>query len=212
MTAYIFVGGRVDKSAIAIPPKEDDLCIAADSGFDNAISLGYGQRINKLVGDLDSTRIKDFPEGVEVIRVPAEKDITDTQLAVSVAIDSGAEEIIVIGGLTGRLDHTLSNLYLLEFLAKRGIYATVTDGFNRARFLDRSSLLLARSDYKYFSVICASDVAKGVSIDGAKYPLKKATLSRELQYAVSNEIVGNCALVSLKKGSIFVIESKNAEF
>ena len=212
MTAYLFVGGKVDKSAIAIPPKSDDLCIAADSGFDNALRLGYGSRINKLIGDFDSIKSKDIPRDAEVIRVPAEKDLTDTQLAASVAIDSGAEEIIIIGGLSGRLDHTLSNLYLLEFLAKRGIYATLTDGFNRARFIERSSLLLAKSDYKYFSLICASDVARGVSIEGAKYPLKKAELSRELQFAVSNEIDGNCALVSVRRGSLFVIESKNAEF
>ena len=212
MKAYIFVGGRVDKSAIVIPPKDEDLCIAADSGYDNARLLGYAQRIDKLVGDFDSVREKDFPARAEIIRVPAEKDLTDTQLAVSVAIDEGAEEIIIIGGLSGRLDHTLSNLYLLEFLAERGIYATVVDGFNRARYIDRSSLLIARSEYKYFSLICAEKETKGVSVDGAKYPLKKATLSRSLQYAVSNEVEGNCALVSVKKGSLFVIESKDNSF
>lgn len=212
MKAYLFVGGIVDKSAIQIPPKDEDLCIAADSGFDNAKLLGYAQRIDKLVGDFDSVRDKDFPDRAEIIRVPAEKDLTDTQLAVSIAIDEGAEEIIIIGGLSGRLDHTLSNLYLLEFLAERGIYASVTDGYNRARYINRSSLLLAKSDYKYFSLICVGDAAKGVCIDGAKYPLKNATLSRPLQYAVSNEIDGNCALVSVKKGSLFVIESKNARF
>lgn len=211
MKAYIFAGGRVDASAIVTSPADDDLCIAADSGFDNAQQLGYADRIDKLVGDFDSVREKDFPAHAEIIRVPAEKDLTDTQLAVAVAIDEGAQEIIIVGGLSGRLDHTLSNLYLLEFLAERGIYATVVDGQNRARYINRSSLLIARSEYKYFSLICVEKEAKGVSVDGAKYPLKKATLTRELQYAVSNEVEGNCALVSVKKGSLFIIESKDSQ-
>ena len=212
MKAYLFVGGKVDDCAIVTPPNDDDLCIAADSGYDNARLLGYGERIDKLVGDFDSVKEKDFPARAEIIRVPAEKDVTDTQLAVSVAIDEGADEIIIVGGLSGRLDHTLSNLYLLEFLAERGIYATVVDGFNRARYINRSSLLIAKSEYKYFSLICAEKEAKGVSIDGAKYPLKNAKLSRSLQYAVSNEVEGNCALVSVRRGSLFVIESKNSSF
>lgn len=210
MKAYIFIGGKVFSNAVAIPPADDDLCIAADSGFDNARELGFAERIDHLVGDFDSVRHREFPSRAKITRVPEEKDITDTQLAVSIALEHGAEEIIIIGGLSGRLDHTLSNLYLLEFLTKHGVYASIADGQNRARFVDRSSLLLAKSEYKYFSVICASDEVKGLSIDGAKYPLKKATLCRPLQYAVSNEIDGNCALISLKRGSVFVIESRDA--
>ena len=51
-------------------------------------------------------------------------------------------------------------------------------------------------------------MVKGVSVEGCKYPLKKAKLTRNLQYAVSNEILGNCALISVRKGAIYVIESK----
>lgn len=211
MKVYIFVGGKVSLDAITIPPKDTDICIAADSGFDNAATLGFAERINKLVGDLDSIRERNIPQGIEVIRVPAEKDVTDTQLAVSMALDLSPEEIVIIGGLSGRLDHTLANLSILEALAANGIYASICDGFNRVRFVSRSALLIPRSDYKYFSLICIGETASGVSIDGAKYPLKNAKLSRSLQYAVSNEVVGNCAMVSVKKGSVFVIESKEKQ-
>ena len=50
-----------------------------------------------------------------------------------------------------------------------------------------------------------------VSVEGAKYPLKNARLSRRnAGFGTSNEIDGNCALISLKKGSLFVIESRDA--
>ncbi len=208
MKIYIFVGGSVTKDAIILPPSDEDICIAADSGFDNALLLGCGEKINMLVGDLDSIKEKNIPDGIEIIKVPAEKDMTDTQLALSLALKYCPEEIQIIGGLSGRLDHTLANLSILEYLSAAGIYASICDGQNRARFVKNSALLLCRSPYKYFSLICAGELAKGVTVEGAKYPLKKATLHREHQFAVSNEIAGNCALITVKKGSLFVIESK----
>ena len=48
---------------------------------------------------------------------------------------------------------------------------------------------------------------RGVSIEGGKYPLKNATLYRTNQYAVSNEIVGNCMLIEVRHGGAFVVES-----
>ena len=208
MRAFIYTGGAVRTEFITEHPKADDLTIAADSGYHTARALG--ERIDILLGDFDS--IGDMPrdEGMEIRRVPAEKDYTDTQLAVEIALDKGAEDIIMIGGLSGRLDHTLSTLAILEDLHGRGVYATLTDGQSRARYLKSSSTLIARSHYKYLSLIAADDIVKGVDIEGCKYPLKKATLHRRNQFAVSNEITGNVAFIAVKKGGVYIIESRDA--
>ena len=208
MRAFIYTGGAVRTEFITEHPKADDLTIAADSGYHTARALG--ERIDILLGDFDS--IGDMPrdEGMEIRRVPAEKDYTDTQLAVEIALDKGAEDIIMIGGLSGRLDHTLSTLAILEDLHGRGVYATLTDGQSRARYLKSSSTLIARSHYKYLSLVAADDIVKGVDVEGCKYPLKRATLHRRNQFAVSNEITGNVAFISVKKGGIFIIESRDA--
>ena len=208
MRAFIYTGGAVRAEFITEHPKADDLCIAADQGYHTAKALG--ERIDLLLGDFDSIGSVPGDEGMEIQRVPAEKDYTDTQLAVEIAIDRGAEEIIIIGGLSGRLDHTLSTLAILENLNTRGIYGTVTDGQNRARYMKSTSTLIARSPYKYLSLIAADEVVKGVDIEGCKYPLKKATLRRRNQFAVSNEITGNVAFISVKKGGVFIIESRDA--
>jgi thiamine pyrophosphokinase len=210
MKSYIFIGGEVDKSTLASPIPDNALVIAADSGYDNAKKLGFAERCDFVVGDFDSTKEKAFCSRAKIIRVPAEKDETDTQLAINIAIENGADELYIIGGLSGRLDHTLSNLYLLEALSKVGIYATICDGFNRARYLkERSSLLIQKSEYKYFGLILADKEAKGVTIEGAKYPLKNAKLTRnDPSFAISNEVTENFAMVSTKKGGLFVIESK----
>lgn len=210
MKSYIFIGGEVEKSALTSPIPDDALLIAADSGYDNAKKLGYAERCDFIVGDFDSTNEKAFCSRAKIVRVPAEKDETDTQLAINIALENNIDEIFILGGLSGRLDHTLSNLHLLENLTKAGITATICDGKNRVRYLkERSSLLIPKSEYKYFGLILSSDQTKGITVEGAKYPLKNAILTRSApSLAISNEVTENYAMVSCKKGGIFVIESK----
>lgn len=208
MRAFIYTGGAVRTEFITEHPKADDLRIAADSGYHTAIALG--ERIDLLLGDFDSIGSIPRDGDYEIQQVPAEKDYTDTQLAVEIALERGAEEIAIVGGLSGRLDHTLSTLAILEELYARGVYGTVTDGQSRARYMKSTSTLIARSGYKYLSLIAADEVVKGVDIEGCKYPLKRAILRRSHQFAVSNEITGNVAFIAVKKGGVYIIESRDA--
>ena len=204
--AFIYVGGEIHPENITEHPKADDLTIAADSGYKNAQKLG--DRVQLLVGDFDSLgKGEKVDEKVEVLTVPAEKDFTDTQLAVETAIKRGARDIVIIGGLSGRLDHTLSNLAILKDLCDKQIYCLITDGKNRVRYIRSTSTLISRSGYKYLSLIADGEKVKGVSIEDCKYPLENATLTSAYQYAISNEITGNCALVSVKKGGLYIVES-----
>ena len=207
MKAFIYTGGSIYADNITEHPKGDDLIIAADGGYRNALALGV--RPDILLGDLDSLGGEDIPSSVEKLQVPAEKDFTDTQLAADTALKKGASEIIIIGGLDGRLDHTLSNLAILEDMNARHIHCHITNGANRVHYLNSTSTLIPKSGYRYLSLLCLSEKAKGVSVEGCKYPLKNATLKRSFQFAVSNEIEGNCALISVRKGGLYVIESKD---
>ena len=208
MRAYIYVGGKIDPAGITERPEEGDLLIAADGGWSNAELLGVTPAV--LMGDLDSLGDKKVPNGVEIYRVPAEKDLTDTQLAVEFALQKGVRDLVIVGGLSGRLDHTLSNLAILEHLEALRVHAVINDGFNRARFIRNNSTLIPRGSYTYLSLIAAEPVCKGVEIDGVKYPLKNAKLKRDHQYAVSNELTGNCAFIAVKKGGLYIIESRDA--
>ena len=206
MRAYIYVGGEIDPPFITEAPSEGDLTVAADSGWHNAAALGVTPDV--LIGDFDSIGGGELPPAREILQVPAEKDRTDTQLAVSFALEKGADEILIVGGLEGRLDHTLSTLSVLEELSEKKIPAVITSGRNRARFVRDSGVILPKSPYfTYFSILSADEKLKGVTVEGAKYPLKNATLLRKTQYTVSNEIVGNCALVEIRRGGAWIIES-----
>ena len=206
MKAYVFTGGEIFHQYIEERPEEGDLIVSADSGYRNATLMGV--HTNVLIGDFDSLGM--IPDDVdEVMQLPAEKDLTDTQVAIDVAIERGADEVIIFGGTSGRLDHTLSTLATLEKYWANRIPMTIVNGQNRIRYIKNSGSIIIRSQYKYFSIIAADEKVKGVSIDGAKYPLVNKTLTRAHQYAVSNEIVKNAALINVKKGGIYIIESRD---
>lgn len=208
MRALIYTGGVIAPERITEHPKSGDLVIAADSGYENAKTLGVTPAV--LLGDFDSLgeeKLKKIPDGIEILRVPAEKDRTDTQLAVDVALARGAGEIVVIGGLCGRLDHSLSNLAVLERLHALAVPAVINDGFNRARFVRNGGALIGRSAFTYLSLIAVDPVVKGVTIKGCKYPLENAKIIRDCQFAVSNEMTGNCALIEVRRGGLYIIES-----
>ena len=207
MKAFIYLAGSIDPANITEHPKPDDLTIAADAGYKNAKRLG--ERVDILLGDMDSLGNGDIPSSVEILNFPPEKDLTDAQIAVETAISRGADDIVIVGGLDGRLDHTLSVLGILEDMQARQVHAVALSGYNRIRYIKSTSCLIPKSGYKYLSVIAVDEKVKGVSVEGCRYPLDNATLTRRVGYAVSNEITGNVALVSVRRGGIFIIESKD---
>lgn len=206
MKAFVFGGGEIFVEYIEERPESGDIVICADSGYKNACAMGVA--VDVLVGDFDS--MTEIPDGnFELVRVPAEKDSTDTQLAVAVALERGADEIVIVGSTSGRVDHALSTMALLESLYEKKVSACIVNGQNRVRFIRDSGAIIVRSAYKYFSVLTLDKVAKKVSIEGGKYPLVKKNIERGFQFAVSNEIVKNAALITVKKGSVYIVESRD---
>ena len=208
MRAVIYTGGEVFPDRIFESPEPGDLVIAADSGLRAALAFGVTPDI--LLGDFDSLGDPSafgLPPSVELLRVPAEKDETDTQLAVTVALSRGADSILIIGGFGGRPDHSLANLALLEDLARRRVPALTVNGRVRARFLTFGSVVIPRDPrFRYLSLLPADRSALGVSVEGCKYPLSDAVIRRRVPYAVSNEITAPTARVSLRSGGLWILE------
>ena len=195
----IICGGECRCENISKEIFENAFVIAADSGYDTAKKLGVTPDL--LVGDMDS--ISELPENVATRRVKAEKDDTDTMLAADIACDMGAEEIEIVGGGGGRADHFLSNIFLLESLAERGVKARLHDGVNSVRFLCDGTVRL-KNKGGYFGILALEDST--VTAEGCKYSLRDAPLKRSLPYAVSNEVMGEYATVTVK-GKVIITES-----
>ena len=199
-TAWIITGGHCRPDVFRRYPARADLVIAADAGRRTAEAASVSPDL--VCGDFDSSAP---PHGVRVVRVPAEKDDTDTMLACELAAQAGAEELVLFGGTGGRIDHSLSNLFWLEALRRRGIRAILTDGDNRVRLLENESLRLAPDGFRYFSLLALTEAT--VSLHGCKYPLTDAPLCRALSYAVSNEITSAFAEIKVSGGPVLLIES-----
>ncbi len=210
MRALIFTGGECAAHP-EIP--EYELCIAADSGFHMAKKHGIFPDL--IVGDFDS--IGDgMPEEYtdektgrksEIIRHPTQKNETDTMLAAEVAIERGASELYIIGGLGGRADHTLSNVFLLEALSDRGVRVIYTDGSNELRVVRNGECVhIPHGEYRYFSTLALDECV--ISAEGCAYPLDRSTLTRQNAYAVSNETLTCGADVTCHEGKLLIVRSE----
>jgi len=200
--AVIFTGGHCEAALLLPEDLSGDLIIAADSGWLTAKACGITPSV--IAGDFDSSPIPDIPDA-EIIRVPAEKDDTDTMLACNLAIGRGVNSLSIIGGTGGRTDHTFSNVFFLENLQSRGVKATITDGANRIRILHNEICTLPASHFFYFSLFSLE--RSTVTVRGCKYPLTNAVLTRDNPFAVSNEITGNAAEIQVSGAPVLLIES-----
>ena len=204
MHTIIFLGGaefRLPDELRAELSRFADLVIAADRGWDNAVANGFLPDL--LVGDMDS--IAAVPAGVDVIRIPKIKDDTDTQHAIDVALDRGADRITLAGQLSGRADHTLSALFMLENLRLRGVAAQMVDDRNRARVVKDETVTLPRRGYRYFGVLSLGETV--YSARGCFYAVERVTLRRSEPFAVSNEITADAAELVFEGDAAFLVES-----
>ncbi len=190
-----------------------DLVIAADGGGAYLTALNLLPHV--LLGDFDSISEASFKElkgrqGVEVLPFPPRKDFTDMELAIELAVERGATELVLIGASGTRLDHTLENVLLLYPLLERGILATLVDAHNQIRLLgafdDKGPFCLTikkQGNYKV-SLLSLTPQAEGVTTQGLAYPLKEATLYFGSSRGISNEFLSDTAVVTLRKGLLLV--------
>ena len=181
---------------------EDDFIIFCDSGLKHLDSLQVKPGL--IVGDFDS---HDNPHlDVETIVLPCEKDDTDTVFAVKEAIKRGFDDFLLIGVVGARLDHTLGNVSILLMLDKAGKKGKIIDDFSEMEIISNEPAYVDDS-FAYFSLLNITGVAKGITIENAKYPLVNAEITSEYQYGISNEVLqGNKAKVGVKKGELLLIK------
>lgn len=185
---------------------EDALVICADGGIQGARAAGLAP--DAAIGDWDSGGTP-LP-GVACISLPVEKDMTDLQAAVDLAVERGCGQLLLCGCTGGpRLDHTASNLALLEYIEEQGAEGIIADPDNEVRLLGPGTLVLdeARS-FHYLSLIPLDREVTGVTLRGVKYPLDHAALTRGNTFTVSNEPVARTVAITLETGKALLIRSQ----
>lgn len=198
--------------------REDDFIIYCDCGLKHRDELGASPDL--IVGDFDSyeksrlggisidmeTGMARDEESSEVIELCPVKDDTDTSHAVTVALERGFEDFLLVGVTGRRMDHTLGNVYMLHRLDELGKQAMIVDDYSEMSIINRSEVYVDDS-MPFFSLINITGTARGICIENAKYPLKDAEIVQiHNDLGVSNEVLpGKTAKISVRDGKLLLI-------
>lgn len=182
-----------------------DYIIAADGGQNRARE--FGLQPDCVIGDFDSTTLNEDFDCL-YITYPAEKDLTDTEAALTHALEKGCRNVILLGGMGGRLDHTMGNIGLLDKYYSSFDHMEFIDGKNRMELLKNSGRTLKQdARYKYFGLVSLNAEASGIDIRGAKYELTGASLERASTLGVSNEFSEDTVEICVREGTLLIVRS-----
>lgn len=190
------------------------LLLAADRGLDFFLETGLVPDI--VDGDFDSLSSagKAYLESLdhtEIVRLNPEKDDTDTQSTLNLAIRRGAKNILILGATGGRLDHFIGNMGLLGYGRQKGVNVILADAQNYICLVENGYIIRKDSQFgKYISFFAAGETVEGLTLKGFKYPLDHYRLTTDnCGRTVSNEIQEEKAKVLYEKGSLLMIMSRD---
>lgn len=184
-----------------------DWLVAVDGGADTLSRMGVIPHL--LVGDLDSIspRVRSELEakGVEVRLLPTAKDETDTEAALRMVVERGADDIVVFGALGGpRLDHMVGNLLLLTSPLLAGKRVRLVDDWHEA-YLAHGDAAIEGAAGDTVSLLPLTPRVEGVSTEGLLYPLAEATLLQASTRGVSNAMSSATARVTHGEGLLLIV-------
>jgi thiamine pyrophosphokinase len=201
-TILIFAGGDPPDPDLAQEIPTADLVMAADSGYDAAISLGYA--VDVLVGDLDSITTDPIPGHVVIERHPRDKDQTDLDLALELALRDEPSRVVVVGGTGGRLDHELATASLicderwseveLDWVSSRG----------RAHVIRRRRIVQGDVG-SIVTLLPLGGPVTGLTTRGLRWELAEATFEPGTTWGVSNEMQTPIADIKVRSGCLLVV-------
>lgn len=182
-----------------------NIIICADGGANYAYQMDIIPAC--IVGDLDSIRPKVLEHYIQmevpIKKYPKHKDFTDTQLALTVAENMGVDDLIFLGSLGGRLDHTLSNLYgCLDLVAKGRRVVHYHPDYQV--YIINKEIEIQGVVGDLISVMSLTDISRGVTEIGFEYPLNEVVLETKNPYAVSNVLTEKSGIIRVEEGILAV--------
>lgn len=186
--------------------RDDDWFIAADGGMRLADKLGVTPQV--IVADFDSG---DAPQAAqaEVIRLPVEKDWTDTMAAAMTGLKRGFRDFLLLGCTGGRLDHTIANLSVMLHIHRAGGTPVMADERNRVFLYAPSSFTIPPQKGWKLSLFPYGGEVRGVTLRDVQYRLTDATLTPDNPVGVSNEFLDCPARISFREGTLLLLFSKD---
>jgi thiamine pyrophosphokinase len=207
MLGIIFTGGESPSPDIirsALNGKSA-FFVAADSGLITAENAGI--KPDYVIGDMDSVnaeRLDSYPAD-RVIRHKHDKDYTDTELALSHALEKGCEEVWIIGGGGGRIDHLLAirSLFEREVFPRRWI-TNASDIYCIEAQAAANKLSAGLEKGASVSIFPLGTGPWEAESEGLKWPLEGLAWDRGF-YGLSNVAENGDFSIMARKGRFMVI-------
>ena len=210
MKAVIFANADINDYSFCEKYIKDAVIICCDGGMRHAMKLGIVP--DYIVGDFDSVEpsvLEHYKKlDIELKQVPCKKDETDMELGISHAVEIGADDITLIGGIGSRMDHTLANVFQLIRIEKLGKKGRLVNENNIITLCTKEEEVHGKKgDIVSFIPITAE--VRGVTTYGLEYSLDNATLYMDSPMGVSNVMLGETAGYHIKEGMALIIKARD---
>lgn len=196
-----YIVGAGENFGLDFKAEDGDMIIAADAGYKYLMEAGIAP--DMVVGDFDT--LKYVPDHPDIVKLPIEKDVTDTWQAVSIGLDKGYRDFRLYACMGGRIEHTIANIQLLSHIANEGGRGYLYDEKNVVTAIKDSDIAFEDSGQGIVSVFSLTDESRGVSIEGLKYELKDSVLTNRFPLGVSNEFIGKPAYIKVEEGILLIV-------
>lgn len=215
-TAIVVAGGPEEEIVLNdfLFAHDDLFYVGADHGAISLLNLGIIP--HAAVGDFDSLTSEEWKriqkDVADVNGFQAEKNETDTELAILKALEVKPDCIYITGVTGGRLDHYESNLHTVYRLQKkyRQIPMYIVNPTNCIRFLFEGTHQIKKEPfYKYLSFYSFRGDVEKMTLTGVKYETKNVDINVGSGRFTSNEIISDEATASFVKGCCLMIRSKD---
>ena len=201
MKGICYIAGAGEFTPRGFSPKEGDLVIAADGGYQSLTALGLRSGI--VVGDMDS--VTQDIVGVPLLRFPIRKDDTDLSLALKLGRLAGYRRFRLYGAGGGpREDHFFAAIQLMAGWSKRGREIRLFAPRFTLYALSNASLILPTRPGGIISVFSFTPKSLGVTLRGLDYEENNLTLRHDIPMGVSNAAAGSRALISVRQGTLII--------
>ncbi|MDM5332680.1 thiamine diphosphokinase [Ureibacillus composti] len=194
--------------------QEDIVFIGADRG--SLYLLQEGIVPTEIVGDFDSLTDEEWAfvseKGMKIERVKAEKDETDTDLALLKALHYQPSQIYITGVTGGRLDHfeaAIRSIYRLQSKHKE-IQMKIINAQNEiCIFFPGKHRILRDEKYKYLSFFAYEKDVLDVTLRGVKYETTNEVIELGTSRFTSNELISELGYISFSSGICLMIRSSD---
>ena len=203
----IFIGGDPPHPNVRQHLPADAFVIAADSGYAHAIAMGFVP--NELVGDMDSITAVDLSDArdsnILISQFPTDKDLTDTEIAITSAIARQSTHITVVSGGGDRFDHVLGMVHSLASCALT-VDTTLLIGTARVSYATYTKEFRINTQLGDTISLIPIGGASTVTTTGLQWELDHDTLQSFSSRGVSNIATGESVSISVTDGLLAVIQ------